>query len=284
MSTRPTGVPHGFGDAPGPERRRAVLVLAGVTALVVVLLVGLVAFLVGLGPDAGEGQSAPSGEAAAQPAPGQQQPDGDWDVAAQTDLATRPMLQLPESAALPHALTDDVAGPAITLPEPTVTSGTLVPGGFPASAEGAIAQLVELTRVGLEGGDPDAYALAYDSVAADGAPPARSAPLYNALQSTRARAGLAPSGAVPGLTFTWSPASALVKGSTDDGRYVVVCVLGELTAGINGQSISGGSADCQAMRRLGEEWRISPGAAAASPAPAWPGTAEAVRAGFRDLR
>ena len=58
MSTRPTGAPHGFGGASGPERRRAVLVLAGVTALVVVLLVGLVAFLIGLGPDAGEGQAA----------------------------------------------------------------------------------------------------------------------------------------------------------------------------------------------------------------------------------
>ena len=31
---------------------------------------------------------------------------GEWDTVAQTELATRPMLQLPEAAALPHPLTE----------------------------------------------------------------------------------------------------------------------------------------------------------------------------------
>lgn len=276
--------PDQFDRADGAERRRALLVLGGIAVLVVLLLVGLVVFLLGLG---GDDPAAQDGGQAQPPAagapPSGSDTDGGWDVEAQTELATQPMLELAESAALPHALTDEVAGPPITLPSPGASAGTVVPGGFPATEEGAIAQLVELTRIGLEGGDPDGYRLAYEEVAAPGAPPVESTRIYRDLQQVRAGTGLPRSGAVAGLVFTWNPTSALVKGSTDGGRYLVVCVLGELVTGRNGQSLSTGAGNCQAMRRIDDQWRISPGAAAAPATLAWPGTAEAVQAGYRDL-
>ena len=85
--------------------------------------------------------------------------------------------------------------------------------------------------------------------------------------------------------FTWTPTSALIKGTTDGDRYAVVCVLGELVTGRNGQSISTGAGDCQAFRRVGERWRISPGRGRRD-RPRWPGrgAAEAVRVGYRAVR
>ena len=89
---------------------------------------------------------------------------------------------------------------------------------------------------------------------------------------------------MPDLSFDWTPASGLIKGSTDRGRYVVACVLGQLDAGAGGRIISTGAGDCQALRYDHGEWWISPGAAAA-PAPlAWPGTAEAAQVGYRAVR
>ena len=61
-------------------------------------------------------------------------------------------------------------------------------------------------------------------------------------------------------------------------------MLGELTTGRNGQLITAGTADCQALRWVGDNWRISPGALAARAPVVWPGSAEAVQAGYRDLR
>ncbi|MDN5920746.1 MAG: hypothetical protein L0I76_37530 [Pseudonocardia sp.] len=275
-----SGNPAGTATSPDRDRRRAVLVLGGIAALIIVLLVGLVAFLLGVGTDdPGPGAGAPP----ARPPATVPLDEGGWDVAAQTELATRPMLQLPESAALPHPLTTETAGPPIELPEPGNTAGQLVAGGFPGTPEGAVAQLIELTRVGLEGGDPEGYRLAYESVAAPGAPAVESTRIYRDLQQIRAGTGLPPSGAVAGLMFSWSPTSALIKGTTDDGRYVVACVLGELVTGLNGQAVSTGAGSCQALRRVDDQWRISPGAAASAASLAWPGTAEAVQAGYRDL-
>jgi hypothetical protein len=282
----PHGAPGPLHPAPPPappNRGRAFLLIGGIVAFAVLLLIGLLVVTFGGGEQAPPGAAAsPAAPPASEPPAASAEPEGD--DAAAAELATRPMLQLPESAALPHALTDDVAGPPIAVPEPDETLGVLVPEGFPATPEGAVGQLIALTQVGLEGGDPAGYAQAYDSVAAPGAPAAEDSRLYRDLQRTRQRAGLPPTGAVPGLTFTWTPTSALIKGSADRGRYVVVCVLGELAVGANGRSMTSGAGDCQAMRRVGDEWRIAPGPAAA-PAPlAWPGTAEAVRAGYRDIR
>ena len=89
----------------------------------------------------------------------------------------------------------------------------------------------------------------------------------------RARSGLPATGAVPGLTFTWTPGGGLIKGSTDRGRYVVACVIGQLDSGANGQILSTGAGDCQALRFVDGQWWISPGAAAVAAPLAWPAAA-----------
>jgi hypothetical protein len=285
---------------PRSSRRRAVLMVGGIGAVAFVLPGLMLVVLLGIAddplppPDREVQPVGPSPPAAAVDRAGGGHADGslpsgaavgeEWDVAAQTELATRPMLQLPEAAALPHELTDDVAGPPITLPPPGVTAA-VVPMGFPPTVEGAVAQLAALTRVGLEGGDPAGYRLAYESLTLPGAPAVEDARLYRDLRRVRAGVvGLPATGAVVGMTFTWTPTSALVKGVSDGDRFAVVCVLGELVAGINGQAIASGAGDCQAFRWVGDQWWISPGAAAAPATLAWPGSAEAARAGYRAVR
>jgi hypothetical protein len=275
-------------DRTGPApRRRTIVLIGGVAAVVLLLPVGLIAALVAVaddqpGPPTREG--TPVEPPPVDTAPAGPTDHGEWDTVAQTELATRPMLQLPEAAALPHPLTDQVAGPPIVLPQPADPPEPL-PVVFPDSVEGAVAQLAALTRVGLEGGDPQRYRRAYESVSLPGAPAVETARLHRDLRRVRAGVlGFPPTGPIDGLIFTWTPTSALVKGTTDGYRYAVVCVLGELVNGLNGQSISTGAGDCQALRRVGQRWWISPGAAAAPATLAWPGSAEAVRAGYRAVR
>jgi hypothetical protein len=192
------------------------------------------------------------------------------------------MPALPEGAALPQPLEAAPVGPAIRLPAAGSRTG-LVPRGFPPTPEGALAQLAALTAAGLVNGDPQAYASAYAALAAPGAPAVEATPLHRGLVEIRSRAGLPATGAVPGLTFDWTLSGGLIKGSTDRGRYVVACVLGQLDTGANGQILATGAGDCQALRFVDGQWWISPGAAAA-PAPlAWPGSAAAAQVGYRGV-
>ncbi|GEL24494.1 hypothetical protein PSU4_34480 [Pseudonocardia sulfidoxydans NBRC 16205] len=248
-------------ETPTTARRRGGLLLAALGVLTSLLLIGLVSLLLGLGADP---------EPAPAPAPGH---DPFWDLAAETALATRAMPRLPDSAAQPHTLSTRTPAGAITLPT----------GPFPATPEGALAQLTELTRLGLQGADPRAYELAYDAIAEPGAPQVESTVLHRGLVRIRAAAGLPRTGAAPELAMRFTPMAGLVKGTADGGRYVVACVLGQVDVVANGIPISSGGADCQAMRRIGDTWRISPGAQAAAATVAWPGTDEALDAGYLPL-
>lgn len=269
-------------DQSPERRRRAGLVLGGSAVLAVAVVAVLVAVLIGQGrapDDAAPAAPGSPGAPVVVPLPDA----GGWDVAAETALATKPMLELPDAASQPHALSDATTGPPIAMPEPTQTAGRWVPGGFPVTPEGALGQLAALTVAGFAGGDPQVYAKAYASIALPGAPDPQRARLTMDLQRFRAQAGLPETGPVPALSVTYEPMQGLIKGTTDGGRYAVVCILGQLTIAANGQSVSGGGGDCQALRFVNGNWGISPGAAAA-PAPlAWPGTAEAAAAGYRTV-
>ena len=55
-------------------------------------------------------------------------------------------------------------------------------------------------------------------------------------------------------------------------------------ADYRGLLVAYGVGDCQAMRwTAGGQWRISPGPAAAAAPSAWPGSQDAVNAGYRDI-
>jgi hypothetical protein len=261
----------------GHARRRAGLTLFGI----VVAVVGLIGVLVTIviAHDARDRSSAPTTVVPA-PAPPRSE---DSQAAAENELAARPMLALPEQAAQPQVMTTQTAGPPITLPAAAQTAGRWIPGGFPATAEGAMAQLKALDETGMRGGDPQVYARAYRDLSLPGAPDPGSTGLSAVLRSFRSHAGLADTGVVPGLEVTYQATAGLMKGTTDAGRYTVVCVLGQLSVGYEGRTISAGVGDCQAMRWSGAEWRISPGALAAPASSAWPGSADAVKAGYREL-
>lgn len=260
----------------GQARRRAGLTLLGITAAVVALIAALTAVVIAHHTTGPASAPVTSPEAAPTPPPG-------GEDRAEAALAGRPMLQLPPQAAQPQVMTTQTAGPAITLPPPALTAGRWIPGGFPATAEGALAQLKALNETGMTGGDPLVYARAYRELSLPGAPDPGSTGLSAVLRSFRSHAGLAGTGTVADLGVTYQVTHGLVKGSTDTGRYTVVCVLGQLSVAYQGRTISAGVGDCQAMRWTGTDWRISPGALAAPASSAWPGSADAVKAGYREL-
>jgi hypothetical protein len=258
----------------GQARRRAGLTLIGFAAAVMGLVAVLVAVVI-----ARSITDVSSALTSVGPAPRSE----DRVSAAENELAARPMLQLPPQAAQPQAMTTQIAGPAVMLPRATQRAGRWIPGGFPGTAEGALAQLKALNETGLRGGDPQVYARAYRELSLPGAPDPGLGGLSAVLRSFRSHAGLAGTGPVPGLEVTYQVTHGLVKGSTDTGRYAVVCVLGELAVGYQGRAISAGVGDCQAMRWTGTDWRISPGVLAAPASSAWPGSADAVTAGYQEL-
>lgn len=206
-----------------------------------------------------------------------------WNVAAQNALARRPMLRFPTQAALPHQLFSRSAGPPIRLPEPTQVRGVWVDQGFPPTPQGALAQLVALSETGMDGLDPAVYARAYRSIALPGAPKPASTVLYRNAAATREAAGIAPTGPVNGFRGRYNVVQGLIKGTTDGGRFVVACVLGVYEASAE-ETARAGLGDCQALRWVNGDWRISP-TALPYPAPsAWPGSKEAFKAGYREVR
>jgi hypothetical protein len=263
-------------------RRRARLWLAGLAAGagVAVVLVGLlIAELLSAHPPA----SLPG-----TPVPG----DGGWDWSGEAALASRPMPYLPPQAAAPQTLATPAPGtqkPALDLPAPRTTGGWIATG-FPDTPQGALAQLIALDTPGLRGADPTVYHRAYASLSVPGSPAPNTARLSGYLVDTRSSAKIAPTGPVADLSFSFDPTHGLVKGVLDDGRYAVVCVLGEYTADYQGRMVSVGVGDCQAMRFLpdatsptGGNWRISPGPAAAPAPDAWPGSQDALTVGYQEI-
>ncbi|MEA5366242.1 hypothetical protein VA596_42400 [Amycolatopsis sp., V23-08] len=200
-----------------------------------------------------------------------------------TALATRHMLTLPPEAALPHELTTATAGPPITVPRPAPIANRVISDGFPATAEGALGWLTDFNETALRGGDPATYARAYGESALPHAPSLQGSGPLALLTSFRNEAGIRPGELTPGLAVTYDVSQGLIKGTADDGRFAVVCTLGQLSFDYQGQTTSMGIGDCQALRRTGTAWRIAPGARAAYAACAWPGSAESVAAGYRPL-
>lgn len=259
-------------------RRRAGLTLAGIAIPVLGVLVVLAAVLIARSSTSPDPAGSEHAALPTRPVPSAEEGPGSGMSREETDLVTRPMVQLPIQAARPQALSTRVAGPAITVPRPAVTAG-----GFPRSPEGALGQLKALDENALAGGDPDAYRRGYDQLALPGSPPAGSTGLHALLRSFRSRAQLPGAGPVGSLTVTYEITHGLVKGVTS-GDFAVVCVLGHFTADYQGQVVTAGVGDCQAMRWTGAGWRIAPGLLAAPAPSAWPGSEDAVRAGYRELR
>jgi hypothetical protein len=262
-------------------RVRALVILLGVGGLLLVVSTVLAGLLTGLFTTGGRTRTPvdvdsadPTGPIAA-----------DRGMPAEAALARAPMLDLPPGATAPQPLTTRTAGPPITLPEPTQVAGSVVPTGFPPTPEGALAQLAALMTAGMAGGDPQTFARVYDSLAEDGAAPAEQTWTSRDLVDLRRGANMAPTGPLKsGMTISWTPTSAMVKGTSSDDSYTVACVLGEFVADYNGRIVNAGWGSCLPMRRVDDQWRIASGPAAALAPSAWPGSAAAVAAGWREIQ
>ncbi|WP_372667974.1 hypothetical protein [Amycolatopsis kentuckyensis] len=200
-----------------------------------------------------------------------------------TALATRPMLTLSPEAALPHELTTATAGPPITVPRPAPIADRVISDSFSATPEGALGWLTDFNETALRGGGPATYLRAYGESALPHAPSPQGNGLLALLTSFRDEAGLRAGELKPGLTVTYEVTQGLIKGTAEEGRFAVVCTLGQLSFDYEGQSTRMGIGDCQALRWTGTAWRIAPGARAAYAACAWPGSIESVAAGYRPL-
>ena len=89
-----------------------------------------------------------------------------------------------------------------------------------------------------------------------------------------------PDGALQ-VSSSFTPLAGQIKGSVGDD-FVVACVLGEWQITYR-STTRAGAGDCQRMVWSGGRWRIGPGAQPAYAPSAWPGSADAVRAGWRVL-
>ncbi len=281
---------HPRTDAP---RTRAVTQLA-VGALIVVALLFVVAALIAIalnggGPHSGTPASGPPGGASPHTpgpqtsgagAPHTESGDGAWDVRAEDAIARTPMVAFSVEATQPHTLSTRTAGAAIALPTATIRTGA-VAQGFPQTPQGALAQLKALDETGMQGLDSAAYDLAWQELALPGAPTSSTVGLVRAASAARRAAGLNATGPVDGLTSTYQVDAGLIKGTADNGKFVVACVLGELSAITPTAARRAGVGDCQGLRWVDGRWRISPTALPSAASCAWPGTDEAVTAGYR---
>ncbi|HEY8652055.1 MAG TPA: hypothetical protein VIL87_03020 [Dermatophilaceae bacterium] len=270
-------------------RARGWVALAGLLVVGVAILWGLVIFvwsvLAGTGPDSrASGRTAvtPNIIASASPSPSTST-SASAEVAlkaAKNALAAKPMLQIAPADALPQPIAASTAGTPLTLPKATDTTG-LIPTGYPHTPQGAVAQLAAIDALAMKDLNPSNPRKAYDWAVMPGAVPfAQWTPQVGA-SAILTSAG-APDGSTQ-LTSTWTLTHAQIKGVLDDGNFVVACVLGEFDANYR-STVRAGIGDCQRMVWQGGRWWIGPGEQPAFAPSTWPGSADCVRAGWREAR
>lgn len=261
------------------RRRQALARLGAITLAIVVIAAGAAGVITARQADRSPAEPTPGPTPAERtdiPGQGQHQDE--------IELASKPMLRLPPRAAQPQPLSHTQPDPPITLPHSKTRTGQRIPSDYPPTAAGALAQLVVLTEEGLRHGTPEDYAHAYRDAAQPGAVDGDRSGLAVKLRALYQAAELDPRNPSEQFGMAFRATHGLIKGAASGGRYVVACVLGELTIDHRGHVVSAGLGDCQAMRRVRHRWGISSGVPAAPAPSAWPGSDDCVAAGYRELR
>lgn len=252
---------------PEPWTRRRLLTLLAAAALVVAFLVtglGLsVYYMLAADPHAAD-------RARVSTTPGD----------SRDELASRPMPEVPQSAARPGPLTTK-RFVVIDLPAPRRLGPAEVSTGFPQTPQGALAQLVAIDQAALQSGSVPRAQEMIEAWALPGGPTAESWSGVRAIAGLLGSAGLPATGS-PSLVISATPAMGLIKG-TVDRKYVVACVNFVVTATLT-QTARVAAADCQRMVWASHRWMVGPGSEPAQPPSVWPGTEAAHRAGYRELR
>ncbi|MDQ5841756.1 MAG: hypothetical protein M3537_11610 [Chloroflexota bacterium] len=274
-------------------RTRGWVVLTGLLILAVAILWGLVIFVwsvlagTGQGSETG-GRPAVSPNITATAPPSSSSPSTSSSAeaaleAAKNALAAKPMLPVAPAAALPQPIAasaaGSTAGPPVVLPAATDTTG-LVPTGYPRTPAGAVAQLAAIDALALKDLNPSNPRAAYDWAALPGAVPFEQWTPQVGVSAILTAAGT-PRGSSE-LTSTWALTHAQIKGVLDDGNFVLACVLGQFDANYR-SSVRAGVGDCQRMVWQAGRWWIGPGTQPAFAPSTWPGSADCMRAGWREV-
>lgn len=257
------------------KRGRAVVILAVICVVLLALLAAAAVLIIQQFTHNNPSSTpAPSHSAASSPTPGT---GADPDQAAKDRLAAKKMLALPASAANPQPLGDDPKAPlkipaAATKPE---DGGAPVPTGFPHTPEGALGQLAVLEEAALTGADLQRVHEVYRWAAMPGAVDEKQWNPAVAIQSMQAHSDGA------SIDSRYQVPSGQIKGTVGND-FVVACVLGEADI-VAQRTVQFGFGDCQRMQWSQGRWRLGPGTQPATAPSAWPGSADAIRAGWRAL-
>jgi hypothetical protein len=264
--------PDAGGTEWGRSRLLGILVAAVVVAALLLggLLYAIYLALAGIGDDANPSPQAATGET--------DRSTVARGTAHRDEIATEPMLAVPEGAAFPAETTSQKA-PSIRIPAGTgVTGPGFVMTGFPHTPQGAIGQLAQIDIAVLQSMSLQIAQEVYSSWALPGGV---SAEEWWITASVRAFLSSTDMGEVkdPSASVTLEPAAALVKG-TDGPDWAVVCVLMKVSATYK-QEAQIAFAHCERMQWVGGRWMVAPGAPPAAAPATWPGTALALQAGWR---
>ena len=170
--------------------------------------------------------------------------------------------------------------PEITIPLVAEIGPEGIPAGYPQTPEGAVGQLGEILVSVLGSMD---LAHAQDVQGSWFEEPASGEvwPVLGLIQSFL-EAGRIPSGLDPGASLRVIPVAGQIKGSDGDGWHVA-CVLVEITYTYRDQArLAYGH--CERMTWDGQRWMVAAGAHPVPGPSTWPGTEQAVRAGWLTWR
>jgi len=272
------------------SRPKLLALLGATTAVVMLLLTGLVLVVI----DA-VGTSTSSTPEPASSTPGAPQPDGSkmvgpsvfgdgtgaGEVAARDQLAAHRMPAVPESASHPAPVSLTDPGPPIVLPPSTHTGPAGVPSGYPHTPEGALAQLAAIDQTALSSGSLVVVRAVIADWALPGGPTTSSWSGVQAMARLLTAAGLSGGGS-PQLAIVATPLMGLVKGTVGTD-YAIPCINLELDVTLT-STARGAVADCQRMVWQAGRWWIGPGPEPALAPSVWPDSDLAVKVGYRDLR
>jgi hypothetical protein len=266
-------------------RRKLLLLLATTAAVILLLVTGLVLVVVDALDHAASGRrSAPSGPNHGAPSSARRGVDaGDpaSNASASDQLASQPMVSVPESASHPSPISLTDPGPPILLPSAHGVGPAGVPTGFPHTPEGAMAQLAAIDQTALSSGNLVSVRAVITGWALPGGPIAATWSGVRAMAHLFTAAGLSGGGASQ-LVVSATPLMGLVKGNVG-ADFVVPCIDLELDVTLT-MTARGAVADCQRMVWQDGRWWIGPGAEPAAAPSVWPDSELAVKVGYRDLR
>lgn len=191
-------------------------------------------------------------------------------------IAAAPMLTVQPSDAREGEISTEPA-PSITVPSPDRTGQAGVATGFPATPEGAVAQLAAIDVAVLQSMSIPVTHQVHDAWST-GPGEADAWVMTENVQVFLTAAEQSGQTKTDTLAVTAAPAAGQVKG-VDGGDWVLACVLLDVRAGTEDARIAYGH--CEAMTWGGDRWVIDTARDVAQAPSTWPGTDLAARAGWR---